>query len=205
MTESNRTHRTTRINNTGTSGQKKPTMSKAFMISMSACALVVGAARNILDMANFLPSLMVNNGQKKERRSTPTSVSSVHDNNGGGDDESDNTDRSQPLVYPGLPNPSGLCHTYFPTQGRNASSPIRKERYPSIEERICLRMHYWYDPHFNTSRAWRSPYTFEYERGIRGWMDVIVHNNRTNDSINRQGFDKVLTTRPTCPNESTTE
>ena len=140
---------------------------------------------------------MVDNGQKKQTQNRSTSAPFVYDGKavaatarGGGGGGGDNANRSLPQVYPGLPNPSGLCHIYFPTQGRNTSSPIREERYPSVEERICLRMHYWYDPRFNTPQAWKSPYSFKYVTDEQGSIDVIVHNNRTNDSINREGFDR---------------
>ena len=42
-------------------------------------------------------------------------------------------------------------------------------------------MHYWYDPHFNTSQAWRPSYSFEYVPGERHWIDVVVYENQTND------------------------
>jgi hypothetical protein len=47
-----------------------------------------------------------------------------------------------------VPNPSGKCVL----RQLNWSSNLRSERFPSVEERICLYMSVWYDAKWNTSQ-----------------------------------------------------
>ena len=50
-----------------------------------------------------------------------------------------------------LPNPTGHC----PTPRLNWDSPIREARFPSVNERVCIYMTRWYDPHFGTKQQWK--------------------------------------------------
>jgi len=56
----------------------------------------------------------------------------------------------QPLES--LPNPSGDCNI----RQLNFYSEDRKDRFPSVEERVCLYMSRWYDPHYgNSEQQWK--------------------------------------------------
>ena len=55
-----------------------------------------------------------------------------------------------------LPNPSGYC----PTRRFHWNSTLRKDRFPLVEERVCLYMTRWYDPNFRTPHQWKPQLSF---------------------------------------------
>jgi hypothetical protein len=49
-----------------------------------------------------------------------------------------------------LPNPSGRC----PQRTFQWDSKQRSDRFPSVDERVCMYMTRWYDPHYRTNQQW---------------------------------------------------
>lgn len=54
-----------------------------------------------------------------------------------------------------FPNPSGSCTM----SKRNWDSRHRRDRFPSVQERVCTLMHVWYDPRYGTKQQWKLPLT----------------------------------------------
>lgn len=78
-----------------------------------------------------------------------------------------------------LPNPSGTCSV----SKLNWDSANRKDRFPSVEERICHYMNVWYDPHWRQSNQWVSPLKYVYtneKRNSRFKQIFVSWNNITN-------------------------
>jgi hypothetical protein len=51
-----------------------------------------------------------------------------------------------------LPNPSGVCPE---NRKLDWDSLERRERFPSVDERVCLYMTRWFDPHYQTANQWK--------------------------------------------------
>lgn len=58
-----------------------------------------------------------------------------------------------------LPNPSGRCRK--PRLDWNSSA--RETRFPSVEDRVCLYMTRWYDPHYGTAQQWKPMLSYRQE------------------------------------------
>jgi hypothetical protein len=72
-----------------------------------------------------------------------------------GDDASDTPRPSVRTIQPlsSLPNPTGDCAIH----ALDFNAPDRKDRFPSVEERVCLYMSIWYDPHYgDIDKQWKS-------------------------------------------------
>lgn len=54
-----------------------------------------------------------------------------------------------------LPNPSGHCKKL----DLDWNALERKDRFPSVEERLCLYMTRWYDPNYGTSNQWKPQFS----------------------------------------------
>ncbi|KAI2513506.1 Glycosyl transferase family 90 [Fragilaria crotonensis] len=69
-----------------------------------------------------------------------------------------------------LPNPTGRCRA--PRLDWNSST--REERFPSVEDRVCLYMTRWYDPYYGTAKQWKP--VLRYRHDDASTLEIYLNN-----------------------------
>eukprot|EP00547_Thalassionema_nitzschioides_P002157 CAMPEP_0194211816 /NCGR_PEP_ID=MMETSP0156-20130528/11229_1 /TAXON_ID=33649 /ORGANISM="Thalassionema nitzschioides, Strain L26-B" /LENGTH=456 /DNA_ID=CAMNT_0038939495 /DNA_START=1 /DNA_END=1371 /DNA_ORIENTATION=+ len=77
--------------------------------------------------------------------------------------------------YESFPNPTGRCDV----KQFDWKSNYRKNRFPSVEERVCLYMTRWYDPKYKSAKQWKSPLSYKHDNQTDKvelyWNGMLAH------------------------------